>query len=411
MDVLDVPILAILELLVADRAYPIVLAASALLATLMPYRDHLGRRLFRAICILCLTLAITPASVAWAEVCSFDSARVEFAELIANEGLPGGAFLVGGRQGVFMESYLGSYSAATVVPVASATKLLSAVRILQAAERGEINLDSAVSTYLPEFSGDKGTMTTRQMFSHTAGYGDDLGATEVSDSTLTLAQAVAQIACCRPLNPGYTVGGQFSYGGVSMHIAGRIVEVVENGDWQALWQQQLGAPLGISTIDWQGLGPTQNYRIAGGARSNLGDYARVLHMLSNDGRGNGQRSLRASTIQTLWQDNVGNLPIAYAPLNAPLPVRYSFGSWLYNDRPLDQAPLIHSLGAFGFFPWVDFERKIYGVFMIQGNLGVNNVAVGTYDTMLSSIKSEFDASACTPILWEDEIFIDGFEAD
>ncbi len=308
-----------------------------------------------------------------------------------------------------MESYYGSYSAATVVPVASATKLLSATRVLQAVERGEINLDTAVSSYLPEFTGDKGAMTTRQMFSHTAGYGDDTGATEISDMTLTLTEAVSQIACCRPLNSGYTVGGQFSYGGVSMHIAGRIVEVVENGDWQALWQQELGAPLGISSIDWQGLGPTQNYRIAGGARSNLKDYARLLHMLSNEGRGNGQRSLRASTIQTLWQDNVGNLPVAYAPPSIATPIRYSFGGWLYNDRPLEQAPLVHSLGAFGFFPWVDFERHIYGVFMIRSDTGVNNAMISAYESMLNSIKSEYDANACTPMHWDDEIYVDGFE--
>ena len=366
-------------------------------------------RLNRIACILCLTLVITPASMAWADVCSFPGARTEFNELLQVEGLSGGGFLVGGRQGVFIESYYGDYSEATVKPVGSASKLLSATRILQAVERGDVDLDSPVSTYLPEFTGGKGAMTTRQMLSHTAGYGDDVGATEVSDLSLTLAEAVSQIACCRPLNSGYTVGGQFSYGDVSMHIAGRILEVVENGDWQDLWEQELGAPLGVSTIDWQGLGPTQNYRIAGGARSNLKDYSRVLHMLTNEGRGNGQRSLSASTIRSLWQDNVGILPVAFAPPGIATPIRYSLGSWLYNDRPIEQAPLIHSLGTFGFFPWIDFERQIYGIFMIHDDVGVSDALVDTYDSMLTSIKSDYDAIACTPLEWDDEIYFDGFE--
>jgi CubicO group peptidase (beta-lactamase class C family) len=365
----------------------------------------------RALLTSCVFLTAAAATNVHAGTCAFNSARSAFANLIDVAGLPGGAILVGGRQGVFAEYYLGTYDANTVVPVASASKLLSATRVLQASERGEVDLDASVSTYLPEFSGDKGTMTVRQMFSHTAGYGDDTDAAILAISNITLAQAVAQIACCRPLNDGYTVGGQFSYGGISMHIAGRVIEVVESGDWQALWQQELGTPLGTSTIDWQGLGPTQNYRIAGGAQSNLRDYAQILHMLANEGRGNDQRSLRASTIRELWADNVGSLPVAYAPANVAPPVRYGLGSWLYNDRPSTSAPLVHSLGAFGFFPWVDFERQIYGIFMIQGNTGINNVAVSVYDSMLDSIKTQFDANACTPIEWTDEIFVGEFEPD
>jgi CubicO group peptidase (beta-lactamase class C family) len=358
--------------------------------------------------ILALIFAAESSS-SGAEVCSFDEASADFAELVSHADLPGGGILVGGKQGIFFESYVGSYSADTIVAIASATKLLSAVRILQAAEREEIDLDAPVSTYLSDFSGEKGTMTVRQMFSHTAGYGDDLGAAVISNSSITLAQAVAQIACCRPLNAGYTVGGQFSYGGVSMHVAGRVVEVVENGDWQALWQQELGTHLGTTTIDWQGLGPTQNYRIAGGAQSNLRDYGKLLHMLANGGRGNNQKILRTSTIRVLWNDNAEGLPVAYAPENVTPPVRYGLGSWLYNDRPITEAPLIHSLGAFGFFPWVDFDREIFGIFMIKGNTGINDVAVNVYDAMLDSIKARYDASGCTPVELFDEIFVDAFD--
>ena len=40
------------------------------------------------------------------------------------------------------------------------------------------------------------------------------------------------------------------------------------------------------------------------------------------------------------------------PPTASAPVLYGFGSWLDNTRPASQRPLVHSLGAFGFFPWV-----------------------------------------------------------
>ena len=44
------------------------------------------------------------------------------------------------------------------------------------------------------------------------------------------------------------------------------------------------AKLGATSIDWQGLGPTQNYRISGGAQATLPDYAKVLAMILGEPR-------------------------------------------------------------------------------------------------------------------------------
>ncbi len=365
----------------------------------------------RSIQFMVAAFSLLSAQPVLSEVCSFASARTTFAELVQKQALPGAAMLIGSREGILHESFFGDYTRATVVPIASASKLLSGVRILQLAERGALNLDTPVSSYLPQFTGVKGTMTVRQMFSHTSGYGNDSGSPILFNNTLTLAQAVDQIACCRPLNTGYSVGGQFSYGGVSMHIAGRVAEITGGGDWQARWQAEIGAPLGITSIDWQGLGTTQNYGIAGSARSNLRDYGQVLHMLTNAGRSNNRQILRASTVQTLTQDQVGTLPIAYAPVNAGTVVRYSVGSWIEPDRPTSQAPLIHSLGAFGFFPWVDFHRGLFGIFMVRGNAGINNTAFQSYTQMLTSIAAESDSGSCTPVELFDEVLNAGFEAN
>lgn len=344
-----------------------------------------------------------------AAACTFDAARSTFATFIADAGLAGGGFLVGTPQGVLAEHYFGAYDVDTVVPVASASKLLAGVRVLQVVERGEAMLEAPVSTWLPQFSGEKGTMTLREMFSHTAGYGGDSAAGVINDDGITLAQAVNLIACCRPLNPGYTVGGQFAYGGVSMHVAGRVAEVVGSGDWEQRWKSEIGAPLGIATIDWQGLGATLNYRIAGGAQANLADYGRLLHMLANGGRGNNRRILRASTVAHLFVDNVGDLPIASAPDNAAPPIRYGIGAWLENEPGHDEATFLHSLGAFGFFPWVDRLRGLYGIFMIRGAAGINDSALPVYRQMLAAIDAETVAGACTPIEFEDEVFVGGFD--
>jgi CubicO group peptidase (beta-lactamase class C family) len=346
-----------------------------------------------------------------AQVCTFSEARARFDQLLQQRNLPGGALLIGNRQGILLESYRGNYSSNTVVAIASASKLLSGVRMLQLADRGQLNLDAPLSSYLPQFTGDKGTMTVRQMFSHTAGYGDDSGTAVMFDNTITLAQAVDQIACCRPLNAGYTVGGQFSYGGISMHIAGRVAEVAGGGDWQLQWQQNLGQPLGISSIDWQGLESTQNYGIAGSARSNLRDYGRLLHFLVNHGRTHdNQRLMRPSTVDILQQGQVGSLPIAYAPINAGAVIRYGMGSWHEPLRPSSEEAFIHSLGAFGFFPWIDFKRDTFGVFMIRGLPTVNNTAFPIYNEMLRTIALEVDANACQSVENFAGIFAGDFES-
>ena len=356
-----------------------------------------------------LALALLSGADVDAAICTFDDARGRLAALLDDAGLPGGGFLVGTQQGVLAEHYFGDYDADTVVPVASASKLLAAVRVLQVVERGEATFEAPVSTWLPQFTGEKGTMNLRAMFSHTAGYGGDSAAGVINDDSITLAQAVNLIACCRPLNPGYTVGGQFAYGGVSMHVAGRVAEVVGGGDWEQLWKSEIGAPLGIATIDWQGLGATLNYRIAGGAQASLGDYGRLLHMLANGGRGNNRRILQASTVAQLFIDNVGDLPIASAPDNAVPPIRYGIGAWLESEPGHAEPTFLHSLGAFGFFPWIDRLRGFYGAFMIRGAPGINDSALPVYRQMLAAIDAETAAGTCTPIVFEDEVFVGEFD--
>lgn len=150
-----------------------------------------------------LLAAPSPATPA----CTFADARQRFAQLITDEGLPGGALLVGDRLGLRTEQYLGGYGPATVIPIASASKLLAAVRVLQLAGRGAVDLDAPLSTYLPQFTGPKGSMTLRQMFSHTAGYGDDSFAPVLVNPNLTLAEAVNQIAAADRSMPATRLAG------------------------------------------------------------------------------------------------------------------------------------------------------------------------------------------------------------
>lgn len=341
--------------------------------------------------------------------CDFSAAGARTAQLLQNANLADGAVLIGTARGVLFRQYFGAYGDATVVPVASASKLLSGVRILQLVDRGLIDLDAPVSAYLPEFTGVKGTMTMREMFSHTAGYGDDLDSLVLAANT-TLATDVAYIACCvaQPFPPP---GAFFAYGGISMQVGGEVAEVASGEDWQAGWIAHVGAPLGITTIDWQGLGPTANYRISGGAQASLADYARVLAMLAGGGVGNGRRILSAAAIATLDHDQTNGAALAYAPPAANGSSAYGIGAWIEPDLSVSaDAPTVSSIGKFGFTPWVDFGYGWFGLIMVDDEATIlptigerTHVALADISAI---VRAQLDAS-CPLIDTYDAIFRDG----
>lgn len=373
-----------------------------------PRFPAIALRRLAALAALALPLSATAANPS---SCDFSVLDAPMQSLMQQAGLTGAAVLVGRRDGVLYERYYGGYSATTVVPIASATKLLSAARITQLAVRGSLSLDAPVSTVLPQFNGLKGQMTLRQMFSHTAGYGDDEDSPVLRTNQPSLAAAVDTVACCVAMPDGWTPGAQFAYGGISMHVGGRMAEVASGQDWQQGWIDAIAQPLGITTIDWQGLGTTSNYRISGGARSNLRDYGRFLAVLVNEGIGNGHRILDTAALPSLFTDNVGGLPVAYAPPSAPPAgqLRYALGNWIESVPGADGLATHSSLGAFGFFPWLDRTRGLYGVFMIRGGANVNATARPIYLQMLDTVRALADGGTCIPVEISDAILRDGFD--
>jgi hypothetical protein len=71
---------------------------------------------------------------------------------------------------------------------------------------------------------------------------------------------------------------------------------------------------------------------------------------------------------------------------------------------------VHSLGAFGFMPWVDFQREVFGVFMIRGGGAINAAAIPAYREMFAAIEAELDGRECGLVERFDEVFVDDLEA-
>src|SRR6185295_1027121 len=104
-----------------------------------------------------------------------------------------GASLRVDQRGVTLyQRSFGTYTPGTVVPIASATKWLSAAVVMSLVDEGRLRLDDRVAQYIPSFTGPKAAITIRQCFTHTSGLPDNDAS--ISDDTITLRQAADRIA-------------------------------------------------------------------------------------------------------------------------------------------------------------------------------------------------------------------------
>lgn len=125
--------------------------------------------------------------------------------------------------------------------VASVTKPMTAIAIMQLYEQGLVDLDAPIHTYLPGFANTAGqSITTRQLLSHTSGiphYTSKLDAISFAHYE-SLSEALEKISI-KPLsnNPGEV----FSYSSYGYTVLGAIVESVsglefENYLSENIWQ-------------------------------------------------------------------------------------------------------------------------------------------------------------------------------
>lgn len=328
-------------------------------------------------CAIVLTMGLYAPSAMSGEPCAgFGQADTAVLGMLAsNPQLAGAAVVIGDRNGIIHEAFFGTYDDTTTIPIASASKLISGVAIMTLIDQGLLDPDAPVRDYLPiDFSvanaGLKSTMTVRQMFAHTSGLpGEDATSTILADQTITLEEAVQIIACCTPLRD--IPGDSFAYGGLSMHTAGRVAEVLSGQDWESFFTSNISTPLGLTSIDYQGLGPTTNPRVSGSAQSNLRDYARILQTLLRGGEIDGVRILSEQAVADMFVDQTVGLPVRYTPATSEN-WGYGFGGWVSNTDTEGNTTEFTSPGAFGFTPWIDLDRGLFGIVMVEGALAQLN---------------------------------------
>lgn len=207
------------------------------------------------------------------------SARVQ--ALVQQQNLPGASVLILRDDSTLYEQAFGGYTLQTRVPIASASKWLSAAVIARLVDRGVLRWDDRIDRYLPDAPADKRAITLRQLFSHSSGLpGEETGC--LGNVNLAMQDCVNEILAL-PL--AYPPGQGFAYGGLSMQVAGRLAEIASGQRWDDLFRAEVATPLGLTQTDYAffstlpGYVAVSNPRIAGGVRSTLGDYGRFLHAI------------------------------------------------------------------------------------------------------------------------------------
>jgi CubicO group peptidase (beta-lactamase class C family) len=280
------------------------------------------------------------------------------------------------------EQYFGTYTPATVVPVASSTKWISSSVFMTLVDDGIIGLDDPVSMYLPNWTGQMGAITMRQLWSFTSGLPGDHPC--LGDQTMTIDQCVEQIRQDGLIAPP---GTQFYYGGASMQVAGRVAEVATGLPWWALYYNNIKTPLGMAA---SGFGLVPNPQIGGGAVASIGDYARLLQMHLARGAFDGQQVLTPGSIIEMQKDQTFGVPIAYSP--HPDPRRYGLGIWrdIVNGQAAQQ---LSSQGKFGFSPWLDTDRDYFGIFMVEDDYVNVYFLVAQIQALVRGILDSYDTDA------------------
>lgn len=137
-------------------------------------------------------------------------------------------------------------TADTLFQIGSTTKTVTGTIVMQLVEKGLIDLDEPVRTYVPELrltdkTAEK-TVTTRHLLTHMGGWvGDFFRETGSGDDSL--ARYVAEMAGLPQVVP---VGAIWSYNNAGFGLAGRIIEVVTGQTYESVAQELVLDPMGMT---------------------------------------------------------------------------------------------------------------------------------------------------------------------
>jgi CubicO group peptidase (beta-lactamase class C family) len=249
---------------------------------------------------------------------------------IANHRCPGGVLWVE-HDGVAYHKAFGNRALVpatepmtedTIFDAASLTKVMATTpAMLLLIQRGQVELDAAVTNYIPEFTGGgKETITVRELMTHTSGMPPDI---EAKTGWHGQAEAVRK-ACAEELQS--KPGTAFKYSDINFFMLGEIVQRVSGMPLEVFVHREIYVPLKMNdtgylppedkipriapteVVDgkpWRGIVHDPTSRHMGGVAGHAGlfttasDAARYARMLLNGGKLDGVRIFKPKTVKLM----------------------------------------------------------------------------------------------------------------
>jgi len=274
-----------------------------------------------------------PPSVAWPPRAFSEDKLAEMdraiEEAIAAKRLPGGVLWLEHAGQVYHKSY-GRRAVEpadepmtkdTIFDAASVTKVMAATpAILLLVERGKVEVDAPVRTYIPTFDGGgKEAVTIRHLMTHTSGLRPGLGAGEWSGHATAIEKA-----CAETLRSA--AGARFTYSDINFILLGEVVRRVAGAPLNEFCGREIYGPLGMRDTGFlppasklARIAPTTKekdlvvrgvvhdptsrkmFGVAGhaGLFTTAADTARFARMLLNGGELDGVRIFKPATVKLM----------------------------------------------------------------------------------------------------------------
>lgn len=360
---------------------------------------------------------------------------------VERKDVPGVVALVTNRERVLYQGAFGVADVATGRPltadalfrIASMTKAITSVALMQLIEQGGLTLDDPAEKYLPELAGVK---VIANFDAATGNYQLRAPATKPSvRHFLTHTSGLAYpftSEIWRDLKP--RAGETHPFGGpllfdpgtrwhysTSTDVVGRLVEVVSGERLEDYFREHIFVPLvmndtfysvpeakGPRLVAQQQRGdarmdgavelqnPQPGLTVAmpiggGGLASTADDYGRFVRMLLNGGELDGARVLKAETVALMGQNQIGAVSVPALRSVLPRSADFTFiddnkDKWglgfliTANQVPGKRSPGSLSWGGINnTFFWVDPGRGVAGVIMMQYLPFADAKALTTYD--------------------------------
>lgn len=290
---------------------------------------------------------------------------------------------------IFRQSY-GDYTPDKEVNVASAGKWVAAATVAVVVDKTKLGWDDTVEKWLPEFCGKpQGKIKLRNLVSHTSGIRDYLPSPEV-DTFAVLKKSIERILT---IDTVFAAGKRFQYGGLAMQIAGRMAEVAYGTNFEAIFQQEIAGPLGMTGSHFIPINTEGGHApmLGGGLTTTLNDYMKFLTMIFHGGKYEDKQILQPATVAEMEHNQVGEALVSPGEYTEKALGRYrtdiyGLGLWREKVDSMGVAYQISSPGWAGAYPWINHADSVYGFFIahVQGDAARSDGFSPFYDAPVIS---------------------------